>query len=196
MNRRGLTLALLLGGTACAHGQPDFGYIRSRDPFYAALTTVRENLTGLDRYRGKPAQAARAMAQYEFAVAEIQDKPDLVHLPYGAQPKIAAGQAELRATLGVAEGAPSRDVAAALNRFAAEFDAGRRQEAMYALNQPYLTQGPQRTLDTLGNLPPMPAMEDAASSLALGPPGASEAVAHQRLHRRRLLQGSMSNWSR
>jgi hypothetical protein len=196
MDRRLLLGILLLVMQACSPGQPDFGYAKSNDPFYSALTAARENLSNMAEYRGRPAQAARALGQFEFITAELQDKPDLVVLPASVQPQLDSGQQELRTTLGIASGTPPRQVAAALNRFATALEAGQRQDAMHALAQPFFTRGPEGTFDALDNLPPMPAVETAASSLALGPPGASEAVMHQRLHRRRLQSGSMSNWSR
>src|SRR3954447_3301443 len=196
MDRRMLLGTLLLAVPACAPGQPDFGYATSNDPFYVALTTAYENLSNMAEYRGRPAQAARALGQFEFVTVELQDKPDLVVLPAGVQPQLDSGQQELQTVLGISSGTPPRQVAAALNRFAAAHEAGQRQDAMQALAQPFFTRGPQGTFDALNNLPPMPALQAAASSLALGPPGASEAVMHQRLHRRRLLRGSMSNWSR
>jgi hypothetical protein len=196
MERRGLIAALLLVASACAPGRSDFGYTTSNDPFYAALTTVRENLSDLSQYRGRPAEAARAFAQYEFVTAELQDKPDRVLLPEGVEPQVDSGHQQLRTTLGVAPDAPPRGVAAALNRFAAALDAGRRQEAMQELSQPFFTRGPQGTFDVLNRVPAMPAVQTAAANLALGPPGASDAVVRQRLHRRRVQQGAISNWIR
>ena len=196
MHRRALMGSLPLATSACAAGQSDFGYARSNDPLYAALATAPENLSNMAEYRGRPAQAARALAQFEFIIAEIQDKPDRVALPAGVQPQLDAGQQEVRSTLGVAPDTPPRQVAAALDRFASALDGGQRQEAMQALSQPFFAKGPQSTFEVLNNIPPMLALEAAAPSLALGPPGAAEAAMHQRLHRRQLLRGSMSNWSR
>jgi hypothetical protein len=196
MDRRIALAFLLLALPACTAGQPSLGDTGARDPLYARLTKAREGVSNLAEYRGRPAQAARALADFEQVTAELQDKPDLVALPSGVQPQLDAGQQELRSTLGIDAGTPPRDVAAALNRFAAAQEAGRQQDAMQALAQPVFTRGPQATFDVLNNLPPLPAVERAASALALGPPGAGEAVMHQRLHRRRLLQGSFSNWSR
>lgn len=186
----------MLALAGCARGQPDFAYARSSDPLYGALLTARENLSDLSRYRDRPAQAARAFGQYEFITAELQDRPDFVVLPAGVQPQLDRGGKELRDTLGITPGTPPREVAAALDRFAAALDAGRRQEAMRALSQPFFTRGPQDTFETLNNPPPMPEVEAAASSLAIGPPGASEAAVQQRLHRRRLQQGAISVWRR
>lgn len=196
MHRRLLLGVLLLAIAGCARGQPDFAYARSADPLYGALLTARENLSNLSGYRGRPARAARAFGQYEFITAELQNKSDFIVLPAGVQPQLDLGGQELRGALGVAPGTPPREVAAALDRFAAALDAGQRQEAMDALSQPFFTRGPQGTFEALNNPPPMPAVEAAAASLALGPPGASEAVMNQRMHRRRLQQGAISTWRR
>jgi hypothetical protein len=196
MDRRLLLATLLIAMQACAPRQPNSDYAKSNDSFYTALTTARENLSNMAEYRGRPAQAARVLGQFEFITAELEDKPDRIVLPASVQPQLDSGQQEIRTTLGIASDTPPRQVAAALNRFAAAFDAGQQQDAIQALAQPFFTRGPQGTYDTLNNLPPLPAVETAASSLALGPPGASEAMMHQRLHRRRLQRGSVSDWSR
>jgi hypothetical protein len=191
-----LQASWLLTLLACTPSQPGFNSAGSSDQLYADLMKAREGLLNLSEYRDRPAQAARALGQFELVSAELQEHPDLIALPSEASLQLEAGQQELRAALGIALDTPPRDVSAALSGFATAQEAGQQKAAMQALEQPFFTGGPQATFATLSNLPPLPAVEQAASALALGPPGAAEAVMHQRLHRHRLLRGSFSNWSR
>jgi hypothetical protein len=167
MNRRLMLCTTASGLAACASPQPaDFGYAGSYDPYYLALRTADRNLSDLSRYRGRPADAARALAQFEFILAEMQDQVALVTMPAAAQPLLVSAQREVRSTLAIADGTPPRSVSAALRRFAAAADAGQQEVAMQALGQAFFTLGPQQTYEVLNNLPPMRALESVSSDLA------------------------------
>jgi len=166
MTRRAMLAALLLpvAATACAPQPPDFSYAGTGDPLYVAMTTAQRNLTDLGRYRGQPALAALALGQYEFIMAELMDRvanPNLTDAQYAL---IRGGQAEIRRTLGMPSDAAARQVSNALRRFAFAVRAGDRAGAMRALSDPAFTFGAERTLQILTNLPPLYAVESAAST--------------------------------
>lgn len=162
--RRALAFALgATGLAACAPpGPPRFGYARAGDPFYAALTTAERKMTDLARYRGQPAQAARALGQFLFILAEWNDGVAAISMPNAAMGTVQGGYGEIVSALGLAPNTPPRAASHALRRFANAFDAGQREAALQALAQPFFTRGPQATLAVLENLPPLPAVESAA----------------------------------
>ncbi len=111
---------------------------------------------------GKPDEAARAAANFEFLAVEI---------PYGAryrglnailQPELEAGRAELRTVLGVRPDAPSQQVIDALYAAARAIRAGDTAAADRILSGPIFTAGGAATLQRLADLPPMPKVGTAA----------------------------------
>jgi len=169
VNRRGLLGAALAAGLAlarCAPRPPDFSYATSYDPLYQALLLAQRNLSRLSEYRGRPAGAAAALAQFLFIEAELQDDDAAIALPPAAQGLVPAADREVRTVLGLPPGTPPRPPSTALRRFAARWAAGDRQGAVAALDRPFFTLGPQATLAVLQDLPPMPALESLSYQLS------------------------------
>lgn len=111
---------------------------------------------------GKPDEAARAAANFEFLTIEI---------PYGAryrglnavlQPELEAGRVELRTVLGVRPDAPPQQVIDALYAAARALQAGDTAAADRILSSPVFTAGGTATLQRLAALPPMPKVATAA----------------------------------
>jgi hypothetical protein len=111
---------------------------------------------------GKPEEAARAAANFEYLVIEI---------PYGAryrtlnailQPELEAGRVELRQVLGVRPDASPQQVIDALYAAARAIGAGDMAAAERILANPIFTTGGATTLATLSALPPMPKVATAA----------------------------------
>jgi hypothetical protein len=160
--RRAALLALTALGGCAPKQPPDFSYTGSYDPLYYALTTAERNLSNLSEYRGRPAGAAAALAQFQFILAEFQEEAAVVSVPAAASSLIPAGDQEMRTALGIAPGAPPRAISSALRRFASLWAGGQREAALAVLARPPFTLGPQQTLAVLGALPPMRALESAS----------------------------------
>lgn len=167
MTRHALAAALIipLAVAACSPQPPDFSYIRSYDPLYYALSSAQRNLQDLSQYRGRPAQAALALGQYEFIVAEMNDRVANLNLSLSEAALVTAGQREIRTALGMPANASARSASAALRRFAYATGIGDTVGARQALSDPVFTFGPQRTLAVLTDLPSLYAVESAAASL-------------------------------
>lgn len=111
---------------------------------------------------GKPDEAARAAANFEYLTIEI---------PYGGryrglnailQPELEAGRVELRTVLGVRADAPPQQVIDALYAAARALRAGDTAAADRILSSPVFTAGGPATLERLTTLPPMPKVATAA----------------------------------
>ncbi len=162
--RRALPILLvpaLLAGCA-PPGPPSFGYARAGDPFYAALTTAERNMTDLARYRGRPAEAARALGQFMFILAEWNEGVAAISMPNAAMGGVQGGYSEIVAALGITPNTPPRPISHALRRFANAEDGRDQAGARAALSQPFFTRGPEATRAALAALPPLPAVESAA----------------------------------
>lgn len=132
------------------------------DPTRAAVFNTAYAFGTPASLAGKPEEAARAAANFEYLTIEI---------PYGAryrtlnailQPQLEAGRAELRQVLGVRPDAPPQQVIDALYAAARALQAGDPAAADRILSNQNFTAGGATTLATLGALPPMPKVATAA----------------------------------
>jgi hypothetical protein len=119
------------------------------DPAHQAVFRAAYAFGDTSRLAGRPADAARAVADVEWlAVALPQDQRWI-----GASPllfgRLEAARAELRGVLGIAPDAAPSAVTQRLFSAAAALDQGRRAEAAAAL-------GGEDRLALLGALPPLP----------------------------------------
>jgi|GEM_PF-4936661 hypothetical protein len=165
MRRFVLTATLAAGLFACAPKPPDFGYAYSGAPLWGALTTAQQNMSNMGQYRGNPAGAALALAQYQFILSQIGGGGDGAGIPLASQGVIQGGDVEIRSALGVAPGVPHRVLAQALQSFGQNYQVGQSQAALAALSPSIFPAGPQATLATLGNLPPLRSVENASYAL-------------------------------
>jgi hypothetical protein len=164
MRRRLLALLPLAGLAACATQPPDFS---QSGTVSGAFATAERNLGDMSRYRGNPADAARACAQFLTIIAALQSGNTMtVVLPQAAVPLLQEADREVRDALGIPRGTDPTRAAMALRAAADALDAGNRAGAAAALSDPAFTLGPQRTLEVLGNLPRMPAVESVAPQIA------------------------------
>lgn len=128
----------------------------ARDPMRVAITEAAYAFASPEHLEGRPAEAARAVAQYEFLAAE---------LPYSGRwrgmggivgPNLVVGLEELRSTVGIAPDAPAQQVVDSLLTASAALQAGDRAAAERALSSPAFTAGGAGTLQRLQSLPAMP----------------------------------------
>jgi hypothetical protein len=141
---------------------PADAVVGAGDPTRAAVFNTAFAFGTPASLQGKPDEAARAAANFEFLTVEI---------PYGAryrglnailQPELEAGRAELRTVLGVRPDAPPQQVVDALYAASRALRAGDVPAAERILSGPVFTAGGTATLQRLAALPPMPRVGTAA----------------------------------
>ncbi|MBW6396216.1 hypothetical protein KPL78_00080 [Roseomonas sp. HJA6] len=166
-----LGLGILTGLAACAPSlPPDFSYGGAG----FQINNVRLNLAYAERnfgnmalYRGKPAEAAAALAQFEAAVAGMRDPATTIALPMRYGNMIAAAVREERAAIGVPLDVLPGTVAAALANAVGPLQSGNQAAITAALSNPIFTLGPQETYQRLSNLPRLWTVESVAPELTL-----------------------------
>ena len=170
MQRRSMmmlgALAAALG--ACASQPPDFSYGGAGfQPGNVRLNLAyaERNLGDMTQYRGKPAEAAAALAQFEAAVAGMRDPATSIALPmrYGSQ--VAAAVREEREAIGISLHVLPNQAAAALAAAVAPLQGGDQAAIRAALSNPVCSLGPDETLARLTNLPRMWMIESLAPIL-------------------------------
>ncbi|MBY0332484.1 MAG: hypothetical protein K2X49_17655 [Acetobacteraceae bacterium] len=141
---------------------PHDAVVGAGDPTRAAVFNTAFAFGSPASIAGKPDEAARAAANFEFLTVEI---------PYGAryrglnailQPELEAGRAELRTVLGVRPEAPPQQVIDALYAAARALRAGDVAAADRILSGPAFSAGGAATLQRLAAMPLMPKVATAA----------------------------------
>lgn len=170
MRRRSVIVlgALAAGLGACASQPPDFSYGGAGfQPGNVRLNLAyaERNLGDMAQYRGKPAEAAAALAQFEAAVAGMRDPATAVALPmrYGSQ--VAAAVREEREAVGISLHVLPGQASAALAAAVGPLQSGDQAAIRTALSNPVFSLGPDETLARLTNLPRMWTMESIAPIL-------------------------------
>ncbi len=132
------------------------------DPARAAIAGAAAAFA--DRGRGladRPAAAARAAAQLEYATAALGSDPRFAPVPDSIRREMLLARDELRDALGVAEAAPADQVVRALLAAAAALQAGDAGRAAAALPAPTFRPGGERSVARLGALGPLPQAANA-----------------------------------
>lgn len=170
MQRRSmLILGILAGGlAACASQPPDFSYGGAGfQPGNVRLNLAyaERNFGDMSQYRGKPAETAAALAQFEAAVAGMRDPATSIALPmrYGSQ--VAAAIREEREAVGIPFSVLPGQASAALAAAVGPLQSGDQAAIRAALSNPVFSLGPDATLERLTNLPRMWMMESIAPIL-------------------------------
>lgn len=156
-------MALLAGCTAV--GPPDFSFGGAGfQPGNGRLNLAyaERNLGNLGLFRGKPAEAAAALAQFEAAVAGIRNPAYQIAITSTEASLLAAAVRQERAALGIPLEIPPQDVAAALGAAVDPLLQNDRAAIRQALSNPFFTLGPDETLARLTNLPPLRDIESVA----------------------------------
>ena len=173
LSRRGTLSAVLLLAGCVAPDQPPQGYARlpsdavegAGDPTRAAILNAAYAFGNPASLAGRPAEAARAAANYEFLATELPYGPRWRGFSGIVSTELAAGLRELRPALGIAPNAPAQAVVDGLYAASRALRAGDQPAAERVLSAPVFTAGGPATLQRLAALPPLPRVA-AASALA------------------------------
>jgi hypothetical protein len=141
---------------------PNDAVVGAGDPLRSAAASVSTAFASPARLAGRPAEAARAIADMEFLAVELPNSPQLnVQWPT-LGPQFAIARREWRGVLGIPEGVPAQPVINALFAAGRALDAGDRTAAARALPPNLFTAGGEATLARLAALPQMPLTNAAA----------------------------------
>lgn len=166
-------LALGLAGCDSLHLPAGFGQVETAtlppDATAGAADPVRQSIVetslafaGPARLAGKPAMAARALAEMEFLRVEIMTNPRVAGGNTTATTVFPAAQREWRAAIGVTAEATPQEVIDRLFGVARALNNGREGAAAAAVTAPIFALGPTVTLQRLAALPALPASNQAA----------------------------------
>ncbi|MFC3124233.1 hypothetical protein ACFOD4_04100 [Pseudoroseomonas globiformis] len=133
------------------------------DPTRAAILNTAYAFNTPSALAGRPDEAARAAANYEYLAVEIPSGPRWIGLSPLAGLELRRGLAELRGAIGIAPNAPPQAVVDALYAAFRALRGGDPAAARAALNPPLFEPGGEATLARLAQLPPMPRVGFAAS---------------------------------
>lgn len=168
-----LTLPAVLAVAACAPRTPvpvavlpADAVVGAGDPTRAAIIGTSTAFATPGRLAGRPAEAARAVANYEYLTVELPNGPRWREFAGTLEGQLVEGRAELRSALGIAPGAPPQAVIESLYAASRALAAGDQPAAERLLSQPIYQGGGTATLQRLAALPPLPRANFAASSAA------------------------------
>jgi len=168
MIRTALPLAALLALGACTlppppetASLPADAVVGAGDPLNSAVANTSVAFSSPALLAGRPAQAARAVAQMEWLAVEMPTNPRLTSVSPSIIGQMAAARAEWRAALGIAPDAEAQPVINGLYAAARALNAQQGDPAA-ALSGPAFPQGGQATLTRLAALPSLPLTNSAA----------------------------------
>jgi hypothetical protein len=138
-------------------GAPD----PARAAIAAAASAFADRGAGL---AGRPAAAAQAAAQLEYAAEAFNTDPRWAAMPEGVRREMLLAREELRDAIGLDGAAPSRTAVSALLAAARALRAGDRGRAAAALPPPLFRPGGEASIARLADPGPLP---QAANATAL-----------------------------
>jgi hypothetical protein len=136
------------------------------DPTRAAIISTAYAFGTPGILAGRPAEAARAVANYEFLAVEIPTGPRWVGFSPLVGIELRRGLEELRNAVGIAPGAPPQPVVDALYSVFRALRVGDHEAARRVLSAPVFEAGGEATLTRLADLPRLPQAGFAASLAA------------------------------
>jgi hypothetical protein len=169
--RRTALLCLpLLAGCAGMVQQPPYGWATlpndavfgAGDPVRAAIINTAYVFGNPASVAGRPDQAARAVANYEFLTVEIPFGPRWVGFNPNVSTELVAGLQEVQGAFGIAPNAPTQQVVNALYAASRALQAGDQAAAERVLSLPFFTLGGPATLQRLSAMPMLPRAAAAA----------------------------------
>ena len=157
---RRLLPACLLAACAGEAVQPPLAGGIGFDAAVPAILNTSAAFAERSRLRGRPASAARAVAQIEYLAVELQRVRWVGFDPLVA-PEMLAARQEVRGVLGIAPDTLPQAVIDALTATATAIDTGQAPAA--ALAGPVFGLGPSATLARLADLPDLPRTQQATA---------------------------------
>lgn len=167
-------LGLGLGLAGCAN--LDSGYNTARMPLTpdGAPVLSQNDAISLSSWAlkdpantsGNPARAARALAAEDWLAGQSILYGGFGDWAPGGQYSWQVFRNQARAAIGVAPNAPSQEMVDRLLTVDKALKSGDKAAAKSALSSPIFTLGPDKTLDALANLPPLPGRDWAYAELA------------------------------
>ena len=133
------------------------------DPTRAAIISASYAFANPGTLTGRPADAARAVANYEYLTVELSDSPQWSNFSPLVGLELKQGLPEVRNAVGIAPGAPPQLVVNALYAAASALSANDVEAARRALQPPLFPAGGEATLARLSNLPRLPQAAFATS---------------------------------
>jgi hypothetical protein len=170
---RGLLVALpLLVG--CAGSGPPLPSVSlppdavegAGDPTRAAIIGTAYAFGNPASLAGRPAEAALAVANYEYLAVEIPTGPRWVGFSPLVSLELRRALEDVRNAIGIAPGAPPQAVVDALYAASRALRAGDAEAARRILSPPLFPAGGEATLARLAALPPLPRAGFATSLAA------------------------------
>ncbi len=141
---------------------PDDVYSGAADPMRSAINNTSIAFSSPSQLAGRPAQAARAVAEMEFLKVEVTTNPRSFGGSTTASIIFPTAQAEWRQALGIQPNATPQAVIDSMFAAIRALNAGQRQSAEVVLSQPIFTLGGPATLTRLASLPNLPVTNHAA----------------------------------
>ena len=171
---RGVLVALppLLGGCAASGGPipsvelPPDSVEGMEDPTRAAILGAAYAFNYPPSLAGRPDEAARAVANYEYLTVEIPTGPRWWYFSPLVGLALRRGLADVRSAVGIAPEAPPQPVVDALYAASRALRAGDAEAARRHLSPPLFPAGGEATLTRLAALPPLPRAGFAAAFAA------------------------------
>jgi hypothetical protein len=142
---------------------PPDAVVGAGDPTRAAILNTAYAFASPANLAGRPAEAARAVANFEYLAAGLAVDPRYREASPLLQGQLEAGRVELREAVGIAPGAAPQAVIDALYAAFRALGAGDRVAAERILTPPNFTPGGAATIERLAALPALPKTNFAAA---------------------------------
>lgn len=141
---------------------PEDAYAGAGDPMRSAINSTTIAFSSPSQLAGKPAQAARAVAEMEYLKVEVTSNPRSVGGSTTASTIFPTAQQEWRGALGIRPDAAPQPVIDGLFAASRALSVGNRAGAEAVLGLPVFTLGGPATVARLASLPNLPVTNNAA----------------------------------
>jgi hypothetical protein len=145
---------------------PGGAYGTNVDGDVGAIQQAQWALAAPGRTRGRPVEAARALAGVDYLAGELTTSPRWAEMGPLTKQEMLQARAEIRTTLGVPQNAPSQAVVDGLLGAGNALANGQQQAASEYLRPPVFSRGPEATLALLTDLPFQPTANVATTHAA------------------------------
>jgi len=143
---------------------PRDAVVGAGDPSRSAVFSTNAVFAQSHPAAGRPADAARAIAQMEFLAVDLPQNNNLTAASSTLAPDLVIARREWRGVLDIAPEAPAQPVINALFAAGRALDAGQPDAAASALPSSIFRKGGTATLTQLASLPRLPNTAVAAAT--------------------------------